>query len=66
MSNLERSLRIIIALLIFAAGICYSSFFALAGLIPLLTGIFKVCPIRVLTGKQACPLGVCPIPKKKN
>lgn len=31
MSNLERSLRIIIALLIFAAGIYYSSFFALAG-----------------------------------
>nr|WP_317986809.1 hypothetical protein [Campylobacter canadensis] len=35
----------IIALLIFAAGIYYSSFFALIGLILLLTGIFKVCPI---------------------
>ncbi|WP_224315956.1 YgaP family membrane protein [Campylobacter canadensis] len=63
---MKRSLRIIIALLIFAAGIYYSSFFALIGLILLLTRIFKVCPIRVLTGKQACPLGVCPISKKKN
>ncbi len=67
MSTLERVIRIVLALAVFGiVGGYFGSWWALVGLIPLLTGIFKVCPIRVWTGKQACPLGVCPISKKKN
>ncbi|TQR34654.1 DUF2892 domain-containing protein [Campylobacter sp. MIT 99-7217] len=64
MSILERSIRIILAMLIFIAGLYYASWWGLIGFIPLLTGFFGVCPIRVWTGKQACPLGICPISKK--
>ncbi|TXE81681.1 DUF2892 domain-containing protein [Campylobacter peloridis] len=66
MSKVERILRIALSILAFSLGIYFSTWWGLLGLIPLLTGIFGVCPIRVLSGKQACPLGVCPISKKKN
>ncbi|EAI2156532.1 DUF2892 domain-containing protein [Campylobacter coli] len=66
MGKLERIIRIILALVIFSVGVYYASWWALIGFTPLLTGIFGVCPIRVWTGKQACPLGVCPISKKKD
>ncbi|MBX1886133.1 YgaP family membrane protein [Campylobacter peloridis] len=66
MSKVERILRIALSMLAFSLGIYFSTWWGLLGLIPLLTGIFGVCPIRVLSGKQACPLGVCPISKKKN
>ncbi|HEC1773284.1 TPA: DUF2892 domain-containing protein [Campylobacter lari] len=66
MSKLERVLRIALAIVAFSLGVYFSTWWGLLGLIPLLTGIFAVCPIRVLSGKQVCPLGVCPISKKKN
>ncbi|MCV3373562.1 DUF2892 domain-containing protein [Campylobacter lari] len=66
MSKLERVLRITLAIVAFSLGVYFSTWWGLLGLIPLLTGIFAVCPIRVFSGKQACPLGVCPISKKKN
>ncbi|AJC84679.1 DUF2892 domain-containing protein [Campylobacter peloridis] len=66
MSKVERILRIALSMLAFSLGIYFSTWWGLLGLIPLLTGIFGVCPIRVLSGKQACPLGVCPISKKKS
>ncbi|MBT0825768.1 DUF2892 domain-containing protein [Campylobacter lari] len=66
MSKLERVLRIALAIVAFSLGVYFSTWWGLLGLIPLLTGIFTVCPIRVLSRKQACPLGVCPISKKKN
>ncbi|MBT0828111.1 DUF2892 domain-containing protein [Campylobacter lari] len=66
MSKLERVLRIALAIVVFSLGVYFSTWWGLLGLIPLLTGIFAVCPIRVFSGKQACPLGVCPISKKKS
>ncbi|EGO4877105.1 DUF2892 domain-containing protein [Campylobacter lari] len=66
MSKLERVLRIALGIVAFSLGVYFSTWWGLLGLIPLLTGIFAVCPIRVLSGKQTCPLGVCPISKKKN
>ena len=38
----------------------------LLGLIPLLTGAFGVCPLRVWTNKQACPLKSCSVFKKEK
>ncbi|WP_139451821.1 DUF2892 domain-containing protein [Campylobacter armoricus] len=66
MSKIERILRIALAIVAFSLGIYFSTWWGLLGFIPLLTGIFGLCPIKVLSGKQACPLGVCPISKKKN
>ncbi|CAM4052086.1 YgaP family membrane protein [Campylobacter armoricus] len=66
MSKIERILRITLAIVAFSLGIYFSTWWGLLGFIPLLTGIFGLCPIKVLSGKQACPLGVCPISKKKN
>ncbi|WP_139452828.1 DUF2892 domain-containing protein [Campylobacter armoricus] len=66
MSKIERILRIALAIVAFSLGIYFSTWWGLLGFIPLLTGIFDLCPIKVLSGKQACPLGVCPISKKKN
>lgn len=65
MSKIERIFRIALSLVAFSLGIYFSTWWGLLGLIPLLTGAFGVCPIRVLSGKQECPLGVCPISKKK-
>ncbi|TEY04468.1 DUF2892 domain-containing protein [Campylobacter sp. US33a] len=64
MSLTEKVVRIILALAIFGLGVYFASWWGLIGLIPLLTGVFGVCPIRVWTGKQTCPLGICPISKK--
>lgn len=64
MSKLERVLRLVLAVVIFALGFFYGSWWGLIGLIPLVTGVFGVCPLRVLMGKQECPLGVCPLSKK--
>ncbi|WP_289180987.1 YgaP family membrane protein, partial [Helicobacter japonicus] len=44
----------------------FESLWGLLGLIPLLTGVFGVCPLRVWTNKQACPLKNCSIFKKEK
>lgn len=48
MSKLERVLRIALAIVAFSLEVYFSTWWGLLGLIPLLTGIFAVCPIRVL------------------
>ncbi|MCR6570076.1 DUF2892 domain-containing protein [Campylobacter insulaenigrae] len=66
MKKTERFFRILLSMCAFSMGIYFSTWWGLLGLIPFLTGLFGICPIRVLSGKQACPLGICPISKKKN
>ncbi|WP_334086241.1 DUF2892 domain-containing protein [Helicobacter typhlonius] len=64
MKTTERIIRVVLAFVIFAAGFYFESLWGLVGLIPLLTGAFGFCPLYVWTGRQACPLGACPISKK--
>ena len=53
-SNTGRAVRIILALIIFAIGISMGSWFGLAGLIFLVTGIVGWCPIFALFGINTC------------
>ena len=41
----DRNIRIIIGVAILAIGYFYQSWFGLVGLLPLLSTIFKVCPL---------------------
>jgi len=41
----DRSIRIVLGLLIIALGIIFKSYLGLLGLIPLVTAIFNFCPI---------------------
>lgn len=66
MKMTERIIRVVLAFVIFAAGFYFESWWGLVGLIPLLTGAFGVCPLRVWTNKQACPLKSCSVFKKEK
>lgn len=48
-------IRIIIALVIGAFGWYYQSWWGLLGLIPLLTGVFKICLLYSLFDISTCP-----------
>lgn len=56
MCKFERIARIIVGILIIA-GVWsfYSSWWALLGLIPLITGLIGFCPLYAIIGKQSCP-----------
>jgi hypothetical protein len=45
--GVDRLLRIVLGLVIIALGIFYGSLMGLIGIIPLFTGIFKVCPVYI-------------------
>lgn len=66
MKTTERIIRVVLAFVIFAAGFYFESLWGLLGLIPLLTGAFGVCPLRVWANKQACPLKSCSVFKKEK
>ncbi len=66
MKMTERIIRVVLAFVIFAAGFYFESWWGLVGLIPLLTGAFGFCPLRVWTNKQACPLKSCSVFKKEK
>ena len=48
-------IRIALAVIIGAVGIYFSSWWGLLALIPLLTGIFGLCPLYMLFGLRTCP-----------
>ena len=50
----DKTIRIILGVLIGAAGLYFSSWWGLIGLIPLLTGIFGTCGIYSLIGVSTC------------
>jgi hypothetical protein len=53
----DRAIRIILGLLIIALGIIFKSFLGLFGLIPLVTGVFRLCPLympfKINTNKKS-------------
>jgi len=48
-------IRIILAVIIGAIGVYFGTWWGLLGLIPLLTGIFGVCPLYMIFGVRTCP-----------
>jgi hypothetical protein len=43
--TVDRLLRIILGLVIAILGVVFNSWWGLVGLVPLLTGLFKFCPL---------------------
>ncbi|WP_201556444.1 DUF2892 domain-containing protein [Psychrobacter sp. 72-O-c] len=52
--NTERLLRIIAGIIIIGVGIYYQSWWGVVGLIPLLTGLFRFCPLYAMLGMNTC------------
>jgi len=50
----DKTIRIILGVLIGAAGIYFSTWWGLIGLIPILTGIFGTCGLYSLFGVSTC------------
>jgi hypothetical protein len=48
--SLDQTLRIIVGLIIIALGVIYQSWWGLVGIIPLLTGFVKSCPLYIPLG----------------
>ncbi|MCS7064787.1 MAG: DUF2892 domain-containing protein [Fimbriimonadales bacterium] len=53
--RVEQAIRILIGIAILAAGWYYQSWWGLIGLIPLLTGIVRFCPLWRVLGISSCP-----------
>lgn len=47
MGNSDRTLRAILGLVVIAVGYYYQSWWGALGLIPLLTSVFRFCPVYV-------------------
>lgn len=50
----ERLIRIILGLLIIAAGLYYQSWWGVIGLVPLVTGFVRYCPAWSAFGINTC------------
>ncbi len=50
----ERLLRIMAGIVIIALGMYYGSWWGVVGLIPLLTGLFRFCPLYKMLGMNTC------------
>lgn len=50
----DRMLRIIAGIIIIGLGIYYQSWWGIIGLIPLITGLFRVCPLYKMLGMNTC------------
>lgn len=55
--TLDRIVRILAGLAILGAGYHYQSWWALVGLVPLLTAFIGFCPAYTLLGLSTCPVG---------
>lgn len=56
MSKFERVVRVVIGILVIVGvWYFYASWWALIGLVPLITGLIGFCPIYRVLGKQSCP-----------
>jgi sulfite exporter TauE/SafE len=55
--SLDRTLRIIAGLALLGAGLYLKSWWALVGLVPLLTAAFRVCPAYLPFGLNTCSIG---------
>jgi len=52
--GIDRVFRIILGLVIITLGIYFGSFLGLIGVIPLFTGIFKICPAYIPLKFSTC------------
>lgn len=52
--SVDRVIRIVLGLVILAAGYYYRNWWGLVGLLPLLTGLFRVCPGYLPFGISTC------------
>lgn len=52
--KLDRAIRLLLAIIIATAGVYLESWWALAALIPLLTGLFSFCPLYKILGLNTC------------
>lgn len=50
----ERLLRIMAGIVIIALGMYYGSWWGVVGLIALLTGLFRFCPLYKMLGMNTC------------
>lgn len=53
-SNTDRTIRVVLGLVILTVGIAASSWWALVGLVPLITGIVGYCPLYAIVGISTC------------
>lgn len=54
--SIDRSLRIVVGLALVAWAIFFSGpVWAWIGVVPLVTGLFKFCPLYTLLGMNTCP-----------
>lgn len=54
--NVDRIIRVVLALIIFAAGWYFQSWWGLLGFVPLLTGAVGFCPLYRIFGINTCPV----------
>ena len=50
----ERLLRIIVGVVMIGLGLYFQSWWGVVGLIPLLTGLFRFCPLYKMLGMNTC------------
>ena len=50
----ERTIRIIAGVIIIALGVYYQSLWGVIGLVPLMTGLFRFCPLYTILGINSC------------
>ena len=50
----ERLLRIIAGVVITGLGLYFQSWWGVIGLVPLLTGLFRFCPLYKMLGMNTC------------
>ncbi|MCL4248546.1 MAG: DUF2892 domain-containing protein [Anaerolineae bacterium] len=54
--NTDRTIRVIVGLIIAAAGLYFRSWLGLIAIVPLATAVVGCCPIYRLLGINTCPM----------
>lgn len=57
----DKTVRVVLGVIIIGLGIYFKSWWGLVGLVPLLTGVMNFCPIYRLLGISTCQK--CQLPK---
>ena len=52
--NTDKVIRILLAFAIIVAGLYFKSWWGLLAIVPLLTGLFSVCPLYLILGVNTC------------
>jgi len=54
--SIDRSIRVLVGLVVIAAGIYYQNYWGALGLVPLITGAIGWCPAYRLLGMSSCSI----------